>query len=291
MTEIAALMHALAQQEGFNTTQLPGVGIFKASLPRPREPLCYQQGIIIVGQGSKRVFLGDTTYEYNPNNYLVLSVPIPAECETCAAKDEPMLAMTVDIDIGMLNRIISEMDNHIDHGMMEAREKHKALFLASATPAIQDTVHRLLLALQVPLDCAVIGPGIVHELIFRIMCGENASSLYALALKNSNLARIDKSLKLIHSNYRESMAVDSLAALVNMSPSAFHRAFKDVTSSSPIQYLKKIRLSKAKTLLIEEGARVNEAAADVGYESAAQFSREFKRYFGTSPVECINRNR
>lgn len=288
MTEIAKLMTSLASEEGFNTTELPGVGIFKASRPKPREPLCYEQGVILVGQGSKRVFIGNTTYEYNPDNYLVLTVPIPAECETRAAEGEPMLAMTVDLDIAMLNRIIAQMDRYINHDLLEKREKHKGLFLASATPQIKDTVLRLLQALQSPLDCGVIGPGIVHELIFRIMCGENASSLYALAIKNTNLARIDKALKLIHSNYREPMDVDSLAALVNMSPSAFHRAFKDVTTSSPIQYLKKIRLSKAKALLIEEGSRVNEAATEVGYESAAQFSREFKRYFGTSPVECIN---
>ncbi len=291
MTEIAGLMNILARKEGFNTTLLPGVGVFKSSLSRPREPLCYQQGIIIVGQGSKIVTLGETTYKYNRENYLVLTVPIPAECETHAREGEPMLAMTVDLDIGLLNRIIAEMDNHINHDLLEKREKHKGLFLASATPQIQDTVLRLLQALQSPLDSKVIGPGLVHELIFRIMCGENASSLYALAMKNTNLARIDKALKLIHSNYRESMDVDSLAALVNMSQSAFHRAFKDVTASSPIQYLKKIRLNKAKSLLIEEGSRVNEAASEVGYESAAQFSREFKRYFGTSPIECINGTR
>ena len=84
------------------------------------------------------------------------------------------------------------------------------------------------------------------------------------------------------------MNVDSLAALVNMSPSAFHRAFSDVTASSPIQYIKKIRLNKARDMLQERRTRVSEAAFHVGYESAAQFSREFKRYFGNSPSECRN---
>lgn len=291
MTKVAQLMNTLAKDDGFNTTRLPGIGIYKASAPKPREPLCYEQGVIIVGQGSKRVFLGNTFYEYNPDTYLVLSVPIPAECETSATAQEPMLAMTMDIDISMLNRIIIAMDNHMDHGLLQKNEKHKGLFLAETTPEIKDTLLRLLRALLNPLECSVIGPGIIHELIFRIMCGENASSLYALAMKNTNLAKIDKALKLIHSSYNVAMDVDGLAALVNMSPSAFHRAFKDVTASSPIQYLKKVRLSKAKTLLIEQGSRVNEAATMVGYESAAQFSREFKRYFGSSPVECINGNR
>ncbi len=291
MTAIAALMNALAKEEGFNTTRLSGVGIYKSSFPKPREPLCYEQGVIIVGQGSKRVFLGNTTYAYDPDTYLVLSVPIPAECETSATEQEPMLAMTVDIQISMLNRIIAAMDHHIDHGLLQKGEKHRGLFLAQATPEIKDTTLRLLRAVLNPLECSVIGPGIIHELIFRIMCGENASSLYALAMKNTSLAKIDKALKRIHSNYREALDVDGLATLVNMSPSAFHRAFKDVTASSPIQYLKKVRLSRAKTLLVEQGSRVNEAAAEVGYESSAQFSREFKRYFGTSPVDCINGHR
>ena len=80
MTEAAALMDRLAKDEGYNETLIPGIGIFKSTYSRPREPLCYEQGIIMVGQGSKRVFVGDQAYEYNPDNYLVLSVPIPAEC-------------------------------------------------------------------------------------------------------------------------------------------------------------------------------------------------------------------
>ncbi|MGD9212400.1 MAG: helix-turn-helix domain-containing protein, partial [Desulfobacteraceae bacterium] len=158
------------------------------------------------------------------------------------------------------------------------------LFLSRTTPKIKNVVVRLLRAIQSPVESKVLGEGIVHELIFRIMCSENASSLYALAMKNTNLARIDKALKLIHENYQDSINVEKLADIVNMSPSSFHRAFKKVTSSSPIQYVKKIRLDKAKSLLIEQGLRVNEAATQVGYESTTQFSREFKRHFGNSPI-------
>jgi AraC-like DNA-binding protein len=134
----------------------------------------------------------------------------------------------------------------------------------------------------------VLGKGLVYELLFRILCGENAAVLYALAMKNTNVAKIEKALKLIHSSYNSAMNVDSLSALVNMSPSAFHRAFNDVTTSSPIQYIKKIRLTRARDLLLEQRVRVSEAAIHVGYESAAQFSREFKRYFGNSPSDCRN---
>jgi AraC-like DNA-binding protein len=215
----------------------------------------------------------------------------------------PMLSLVVDFDLGMINRIIGEMDQHIDHNLLKQKKNHRGLFLSRTTPKIKNVVVRLLRAIQSPVESKVLGEGIVHELIFRIMCSENASSLYALAMKNTNLARIDKALKLIHENYQDSINVEKLADIVNMSPSSFHRAFKKVTSSSPIQYVKKIhrafkkvtssspiqyvkkiRLDKAKSLLIEQGLRVNEAATQVGYESTTQFSREFKRHFGNSPI-------
>ncbi len=107
-------------------------------------------------------------------------------------------------------------------------------------------------------------------------------------MKNTNLSKIDRALRQIHENYQHAMNIDKLAGLVNMSPSAFHKAFKEVTSSSPIQYLKKIRLDKARSLLMKHGIRVNEVATEVGYESATQFSREFKRYFGKTPVSFID---
>lgn len=288
MTEAAELMGNLAKQEGFNETRVTGVGIYKASQSTPREPLCYEQGIIIVGQGKKRVYYGEQVYEYNPDNYLVLSVPIPAECETLTGPGEPMLAMTVDLDVRQLNGIIDQLENHFEPELLEKNVKAKGLFLSSATREIKETVMRLLRVLQSPVESKILGKALVRELIFRILVGENGATLLALTIKNTDLARIDKALKRIHSDYNQRIDVNSLASMVNMSASTFHRAFKEVTSSSPIQYLKKVRLTKARSLLVENGARVNEAATEVGYESSTQFSREFKRYYGRSPVQYSN---
>lgn len=291
MGKIAQLMAGMADNEGLNRTGLSGVGVYKATEYRGREPLCYNQGVIIVGQGEKRVYVGDTVHKYNADNYLVLSVPIPAECETFATKEKPLLALLVDIEIGTLNHIINQMDEHIDHNILDGGEKHQGIYTAGITPVIKDVVGRLLQSLQSPLETSVLGKGLVSELLFRILCSENAASLYALAMKNTNIARIDKALKRIHSSYKEPLPVESLASLVNMSPSAFHRSFQDVTSSSPVQYIKKIRLNKARELLLDQRVRVGEAANVVGYESATQFSREFKRYFGNSPSELSRKNR
>jgi AraC-like DNA-binding protein len=258
------MMAMLAPVDGEHATNLPGTLIYKASRPKGRAPFLYNKGIILVGQGTKRIYLGDDVYDYNPENYLVISVPVPAECETFATQDEPLLALVVDIDVGILNRIIRLMDEHIDHALLKQEEKHKGLYVEPTTPEIKDTVLRLLAALRSPLESRVLGRGLVYELLFRIMCGEYGASLYALTMQNSNLAKIEKALKHIHSGYNEAMTVDSLAELVNMSSSAFHRAFNDVTASSPIQYVKKIRLSKAREMLLEERVRVSEAAIRVG---------------------------
>ena len=281
-------MGMLAPLDGSNPTHLPGAAIYRETRHRGRQPFLYDQGVVLIGQGSKRIYLGNSSYAYDPENYLVVSVPIPAECEIFASREEPLLALIVDIDIGMLNRIISHMDEHVDHSLLKRSEKHKGIYVAAVTPEIEDVVLRLLTALQSPMESSVLGKGLVYELLFRIMCGENAAVLYALAMKNTNVAKIEKALKLIHTSYHSAMNVDSLAALVNMSPSAFHRAFNNVTASSPIQYIKKIRLNKARDLLLEQRVRVSEAAIHVGYESAAQFSREFKRYFGNSPSQWRN---
>ncbi len=291
MSEMAMLMDRLAAGDGLSDTPLPGVRIYKATQYVPRAPLLYEQGLIIVGQGAKRVFLGSVEYEYNPDNYLVLSVPLPAECETTASKENPLLALLVDIDLRVLNNIIGAMDDHSDLSRWDEPVSSHGLFLAHADASFKLAVQRLLMALQSPLEAEVLGEGLVRELIFRVMSGDNAASLYALAMKNSNVSRIDKALKQIHGSYQEPMDVTDLAGMVNMSVSAFHRAFKDVTASSPIQYIKKIRLNKAKDLLLEQGLRVNEAASTVGYESATQFSREFKRYFGDSPVAFVGQQR
>lgn len=286
MDEIAGLMDRLARGEGLTETTLPGVRLFRRSEAIARCPLLYRQGLIILGQGAKRVHLGGQTHTYDPDHYLVLSVPLPAECEAVVRPGEPLLSLSVDIDMGVLLGVIGQMDNRMN-GQAERRDGARAcqgLAVPPADSAFKESAVRLLRALTSPEESRVLGPGLVRELLFRVMRGQAAACLYALAMTNTGLARIDKALQRIHSDYSRPFHVDELAGCVNMSASAFHRTFKDVTSLSPIQYLKKVRLNKAMSMLVEEGVRAGDAARLVGYESVSQFSREFKRYFGTSPA-------
>lgn len=286
MREIAELMGRLTEREGVTETVVPGVRLHKTSHDIARVPLLYQQGVVIVGQGTKKVHLGDAVYVYDPDRYLVLSVPLPAECEAVVAPGEPLLSMAVDIDLRVLGDIIEQMDEVGQSACLKSGCRHQGLTVARVDAAFEETVLRLLRALLSPKESRVLGRGLVRELLFRIVCGENAASLYALASKNTGISRIDKALKQIHYNFSQPCNVEQLAGAVNMSTSAFHRAFKDVTALSPIQYLKKVRLNKAKSLLVDDGLRASDAARLVGYESVSQFNREFKRYFGASPASC-----
>ncbi|MXR68949.1 helix-turn-helix domain-containing protein [Shewanella sp. JBTF-M18] len=287
MKSIAELMSELAPDEGMNDSVLPGIKLFRCSAYGARGPLCYSQGIMIVGQGKKRIYLDNRVFDYDPQNTLVMTVPMPVECETFASKEEPVLVMMIDIELAQLNRLIPIMDNHHRVPQALGESRLPGYFIAPTGEAIECSIHRLLQALQSPLEAEALGEAMVLEILYRLLALPNAAPLYALALSHTRLSRIDKALSYLHKHYAASIEVDHLAALVNMSPSAFHRCFKEVTASSPIQYLKKLRLNKAKELLQRPGVKVKQAAIEVGYESPAQFSREFKRYFSHSPGECV----
>ena len=287
MDNIGKLMEILAPEEAINHTNLPNVYIYKSSTHIEQIPLLYQQGIIIVGQGKKRVHLSDCSYEYNPDNYLVVNVPLPAECETFGSKEEPFLCMFLDIDTTVLRKIIAELDDELIKDLQNSKVQTKGLFVDKAAPELKENVARLLKVLQSPIESKLLGEGLVKELLYRVMCGESASLLYELANKDTHLSKISDALEEIHENYQNPVEVADLAEMVNMSTSAFHRTFKNVTSYSPIQYIKKVRLNNAKNYIADHKMRVNEAARQVGYESVSQFSREFKNYFGKSPKEFL----
>ncbi|MDT8445737.1 MAG: AraC family transcriptional regulator [bacterium] len=285
MQQIIHLAAQLAVKQGYNQTLLPQVGIYKDDHSHGRATLLYNQGIIFVLQGEKKIYAKDLVLSYDPAKYLVLTVPLPLACETSIKPGKPLLALVLDIDIPTLNNIIHLMGSSVDFSRYKSSEKDCGLYIADLVPALKDILFRLVQLLQKPTETKILGEGILRELIFQLLKDEKAAPLYALAMRNTNLSKIDMALKEIHVNFDRPLDVEALAKTVNMSVSSFHHTFKEVTDSSPIQYLKQIRLLKARTFITESGLRVNEAARKVGYESVSQFSREFKRYHGAPPKD------
>jgi AraC-like DNA-binding protein len=268
-----------------HATPLDDVKVMLASESLPRTPVLYEPGIVIVVQGRKRGFLGDRIYTYDANNYLVLSIPLPFECETEAAPDGPMLGVKVRFDLSLLAELLMKMDGPHPAGVPATP---KGIYATKLDERLSETTIRLLECLGNPVEARVLGPLIVREIAYRVLCGPQGGALRAAAALHSRFSQVNRALQRIHAEFARDLSVEELAETAGMSPSAFHQNFKTVTSTSPLQYLKTIRLHKARFLMAYEGLRAGVAADRVGYESSSQFSREFKRLFGTSPVEAAN---
>lgn len=278
---LASLLNEVAVQEGRHPTLVEGVEVVRVSTSAPRAPVVYQPKILIVGQGRKRAYLGGEVYRYDAYNYLVLSVPIPAECETLASPEEPLLVLAISVDPTMLGEMMLEMDEQF----LPAGPTPRGISSTPMSEVLAEAVIRLLECLKSPMDSRILGRQTVREIVYRVLQGEQGGSLRALANRDDHFARIARVLRLVHAEFATPFSVDELAKKAGMSVAAFHHYFKLVTASSPLQYLKQIRLDQARRLMAHDGYNTSTAARAVGYESPSQFCREFKRHFGLTPVE------
>ena len=281
------LLGEVAVREGFHPTAVDGVRVLRRSEPHPRNPIVYCPNIVIVGQGRKRAYLGDEVYTYDAFNYLVSSVPIPAECETEATLEEPILMVAIDVEPTMIGELILDMDEF----SMPAGPTPRGLSTTPMGEELAGAVIRLLECLKAPLDSHILGRHMVREIAYRVLLGEQSGSLRALASRDHHFARIARAMKFIHVKHARPLTVEEMARCAGMSVPAFHHHFKLVTASSPLQYLKRIRLDRARRLMVHDGYNASTAARVVGYESPSQFSREFKRLFGVTPVEEASKAR
>jgi AraC-like DNA-binding protein len=282
VNRLAELFEPLVSGELFTASLLQGVKLFRSDKSIPRRPMIYEPSIIIIAQGHKIVYLGDEVYRYDPYNYLVLSVPLPLDCETVATPEEPVLGVSISVDAATVSELLIEMDDSSSISGSVPR----GIYSTPLTDEMVDATARLLRSLSNPPDARILGPQIVREIIYRVLCGEQGGALRSLATRHSRFSQIAKVLKRMHSEFGADIDIGTLADEASMSVSAFHSNFKAVTGASPLQYLKRIRLHRARTLIAQHGLGVGIAAGNVGYESVSQFSREFKRYFGHTPTDA-----
>ncbi len=179
----------------------------------------------------------------------------------------------------------------MDEPIVPQREMPRAVTTHPLSDQLGSAVIRLLECLQSPLDSRMLGRQIVREIIYRVLCEEQDGALRAFANRNGNFMQIARVLKEVHSDSAKPFTVESMSKRAGMSVAAFHHNFKLVAGSSPLQYLKRIRLDRAKRLMIHDGYNASTAAKAVGYESASQFSREYKRQFGVTPLEGVEQLR
>lgn len=281
--ELVSLIKPLATRPGFVETLLPEVQVLSAFSYVASSPQIYDPSLMIVVQGRKVACLGSRTFEYGAGHYLIQALSVPFQCETFATPDKPLYGVAVAIDRTLLGELVQLMGSiGADACEPQTPESMSSVVIDDGMRA---SVERLLRCLRDPLECQLMGAARVRDVIFNALRGPQAGVLRALVEQHGQFARIAASVAYLHDHYDQVLNVETLARCANMSVSTFHEHFKRSTLLSPVQYLKRLRLLKAQQLLTSDGLGVGQVALRVGYQSASQFSREYKRYFEHSPVE------
>ncbi|WP_291383173.1 MULTISPECIES: AraC family transcriptional regulator [Achromobacter] len=285
---MAQLLRALAPDEGYNLTALPSVRVLRANRALARTPVLYDPGIVIVCQGRKRGYFGDRLYLYDEQHYLAVSVPVPFSMETDATPERPLLALYLHLDFALAAELASQIDAA---GAAAVARAPQSMLSTPMDDAMRTSVLRFIEAMTRPLEAAVLGPGLLRELYFRVLTGPQGGSMREALSLRGQFGRISRSLRLIHAEYAGPLDVTRLADEAGMSVPSFHSHFKAVTQVSPMQYVKSTRLHQARLLMVRQDLTAETASQAVGYTSPSQFSREFKRLFGLTPAAEARRMR
>ena len=273
------------QLEGVNATALPGVAFVRTSEVGQPRPSVYVPSLAVVVQGRKRAIMGEDSYYYDPFSYLLVSVTLPMFGQILdASPDRPYLCMRVAIDIPEVSRLMLE----IADGHSKAERSDKPLYVGRMNTELMDVILRLVRLLDSPQDIPVLSHLALREIWYRLLRGDMGSRLRTLVELEGPVQRISRAIELLQTHYDEPLRVEDLAAAAHMSVSNFHAHFKTVTSLSPLQFLKRIRLHAARTLMMSEQIDAASAAHRVGYASPSQFNREYRRLFGSPPRRDID---
>jgi len=267
-----------------NDTVVPGLSLFRREEPTAPDGGIYEPGICMVAQGSKRVILGNETYVYDAQHYLITSVHLPTIVQILeASREKPYLGLMLKLDPRELSQLMA------DSSLPPPRTQQSSRGMATGkvTLPLLTAFHRLIDLLDEPSDIPILSPIIQREIIYRLLVGDQGARLRQIASAGSQSHRIARAIDWLKSNYAKPLRIGDLAAQAGMSGSTFHHHFRSMTALSPLQYQKRLRLQEARRLMLAERVDAANAAFQVGYESPSQFSREYNRLFGAPPARDI----
>jgi AraC-like DNA-binding protein len=262
-------------------TPIPGLVIGHAAEQKLPDYQIYKPTLGVVVQGAKQVWLGEQVLDYHEGEALLVSVSLLAKgVITKASAEKPFLGMSLELDIAVL-REVAALLGPVDEPDPET--PGSALSVHALSPQVLDCLARLASLLNAPDTRDVLYPSLLRELSVWLLKGSTGPDLRAMIRPEGPATSIERALTLLRSSFAEAIHVEHLAETVGMSPTSFHRHFKALTSATPIQYQKQLRLVEARRILDSGAENVTGAAFAVGYESAAQFSRDYARFYGVPP--------
>ncbi|WML26874.1 AraC family transcriptional regulator [Neobacillus sp. OS1-33] len=286
--ELTQLILRYSEQDGVHPTLIPSLYLIRESIITEPISRVNEPSFCIIVQGEKDVLLGQNHFRYGPGNYIVASVDLPVTGQVMkASSDAPYLALKIEFTPSQILDVLRETETR---NKLKKNTK-RAMFVSKVEPSLLDAVVRLACLLDNPKHIPVLAPLFTKEILYWILRGPNGEALEQIALEGSNAARIRNVIEHIMNQYYEPFRIEELADIANMSVASFHRHFKELTTMSPVQFQKQLRLQEARRLLLAESTDIANIAFRVGYESQSQFSREYSRMFGFPPREEIKRLR
>jgi AraC-like DNA-binding protein len=258
-------------------TSVPGLFVIGGNVPTHQLADLYRPMIGFVLQGSKRMSIGERSVVVTGPAYFLLPMHLPVTATVHPdANGNPYRSIGLDLDQSILSALVRDV---VDGGIQTPR--HFAA--CTMDEEINDALLRLMRLTEKPAEIAALASAFKREIFYRVLSGPQGDSLRQLALQESNLSRIERTVQWMRKNFDSPMEVGDVAREAGMAVTTFHRQFKRATGLSPVQFQKQLRLMEARNLIAYEGLAVSTAAYRVGYESASQFNREYSRFFGTSP--------
>ncbi|MGW8369264.1 MAG: AraC family transcriptional regulator N-terminal domain-containing protein [Gammaproteobacteria bacterium] len=252
----------------------------------PTEPTSYTltPSVCLIGQGRKRVLLGEQAYSYDAHQFLINSVDLPLVAEIVeASADHPYLGLTLELVLRSIARLM--LDSSLPSPRMQG--DRLGIAVGKVSPPLLDAFERLLDLLDRPEDIPVLAPLIRQEICYRLLVSEQGPRLRQIASVETHSYQIAQAIDWLKRHFDQAIRVEDLAAKAGMSTSTFHHHFRSTTAMSPLQYQKRLRLNSARQLMLTEHLDAAAAAFRVGYESPSQFSREYSRLFGAPPLRDI----
>jgi AraC-like DNA-binding protein len=286
--QLVSLVSVIAQSDGDFNTPIPALTTYRRSAATEPMACLYGLSLALTVQGAKRVILGDEVFNYGPAQSLIATVHLPVTTYvTQASAMEPYLGLRLELDA----RVIAQMAADIDFNSPLKSGSPRAISVVTLDDGLLDALCRLFQLLQEPVLIDRVAPLIEQEIAVRLLHGFHGPTLRHLVTKGSTSHHVAKVITWIRQNFTAEVSMEELAARAHMSPSTFRLNFRNVAGMSPLQYIKNLRLQEARHLMLSNSLDAGSAAVQVGYESASQFSREYRRMFGEPPQRDIERMR
>jgi len=286
--KLASLIAAHTPYDGCFPLAVPGTYAIRISRVTKDMRGTLPPTLCVVGQGSKTILLGREVFEYNATRMMVFSVDLPIVGHvTRATRNEPFLCFRLDLT----PQRIADLALKVFPKGVSAPHNKRGLYVADSQESIVEAATKLIQLMTDPADVRLLAPLVVDEILIRLLRSPVGNRVAQIGHGGSGAQRIARAVSEIRENFAQPLAVERLARLVNMSVSSFHQHFKAVTSMSPVQYQKALRLQEARRLMLSQVNDARSAAREVGYVSASQFSREYAGFFGSAPTKDVARLR